>query len=205
VRVDWVVEPRWGYARSGDLFEAHLGGRVLRGSAAASISGRMHPYGGGGGGGGGGAVGGHGHAAGPAPTAIGVNPGKIVHPSPNDPGLAKAKGFSNPTTAASLGGHPPQLRNNGALIAGQHGAATTAATPGHTMPQNVRPGETLTSTHTTTTTTTATTGLRPGANNATIHEQGAAAAVHPTTVAPRPTATAAATGAPPSRGGGKKR
>jgi hypothetical protein len=200
VAVDWVVEPRWGYARSGDLFEAHLGGRMVRGSAAASFAGRMHPYGGGVAGGGG-AV--HGHAAGPAPTSIGVNPSKIVHPSATDPGLAKAKGFSNPTTAASLGGHPPAIRNNGQIVANHPvntGAATNTAQGFHG--QTVTSGRMAPTTTTTTTTTTA--AARAGANTPAIHEQGAAAATHATVPATRPTATAP-TSTPPSHGGGRKK
>ncbi len=200
-RVDWVVEPRWGYVGTGNLFEARLGGRVVRGNAAASITVHMHPYAAAGAGGGGGAF--HGHAAGPAPTAIGVNPGKIVHPSPNDPGLARATGFSHPSTAAALGGQPP-VHVDHTLKGGAVGTAAAGATnTGHLAPQALH-GEPAVRT-TGTTTTTATTPSTLGRSNVQVHEQGVAATHVQPVPQTRPTATAPASTPPAKGGSGKKR
>jgi hypothetical protein len=203
VTVDFVVQPRYAYVGTNDMFSAHLGGVVLRGSAAVSVGGRLHPFNAGGAGGAAGGVQG-GHAAGPAPTALGINPTKVTHPPLNDPGLAKAKGFGNPATAANFGGHPP-IRTSG-LRPGAFGNTATAshgATPTniHTGDAHYAAGSAVTSGNT------ATTGKPPARgnedlNNPAMHQQGASAAAKPT-AQPKPTATA--TSAPPSRGAPPKK
>jgi len=136
VTVDWVVQPRYGYVGTGNMFAPHFtGGMVLRGNAAVNISAHMHPQAAGGGGGG--AVGGgfHGHSAGPAPSAVGIPANKVTAPPANNPGLAKAKAFGSPATAATVGGHPPvhvdhTIKNDNVLAGNHNTTANTQANHG---------------------------------------------------------------------------
>jgi len=98
----FAVDNRWSYCATGDLFNRGLSGRVLSGPRVGAAEAGTKPWSGEGAGGGS-----HGHTPGPAPGKIGVKGDQVAHPSPNDPGLSKAKGFSKPSTAAAQGGHPP--------------------------------------------------------------------------------------------------
>jgi hypothetical protein len=91
--------PRYSYVAVADVFHVSLASRVLVGARIGAVEVATHPFVEGV------AVGGR--VAGPAPTAIGCKADAVVHPKPGDPALAKAQGFSKPSTAAAQGGHPP--------------------------------------------------------------------------------------------------
>ena len=131
--------PHWNYVAHGDVFAANIGTRVLTGSAAAGISGRVHATVG---------VGAHG---GPPPEKLGFKAGDVPHASGG--GIAKAKQFGAPSTAAQLGGHAPSAHVAAGAAAGTSGHLSTStglqATGGvHGAPSS--------------TTTVSTTGARDG-------------------------------------------
>jgi hypothetical protein len=100
------VEPRWSYCATGDLFNRGLSGRVLSGPRAGQAEAGTHAWSEG--------AGGHGgHFGGPPPGKLGIPNESVTHPSANDPGLAKAKGFSKPSSAVAQGGHAP---NRGKVV-----------------------------------------------------------------------------------------
>jgi len=80
-----------------------------------------------------GALGAGAHGKGPAPASVGVPPSKVTHVLAGDPALAKAKGFSNPSTAQKYGGHVPSRFNAAAanlnVRGGGGGSATGGAVP----------------------------------------------------------------------------
>jgi hypothetical protein len=144
--------PRWNYVGRGDVFSANVGTRVLTGSAAAGISGRVHATA---------SVGGH--SGGPPPEKLGISAGQAPHVGGSGAaGIAKAKQFGQPTTAAQLGGHAPShvAASANVGVVGHEGAPGAA---GH---------ETTTGHLTTTATTHAAMGARGGASPSTTPATG---------------------------------
>jgi hypothetical protein len=169
VSYTYAGPPRWSYVGRGDLFSPHVGGRVLTGSAAAGISGNVHPIGVSGGGSAGGHVGG-----GPPLAKLGLTPTTVPHVSgAGAAGIQKAAQFGHPSTAAQLGGHPPSHVPVGTTMGGAASGGITgtsasgartglgAATPGtapastgatghvETLPHAAPASETQVSTQTT--------------------------------------------------------
>jgi hypothetical protein len=119
-----VVPPApYVFVGSPHIFAPVVATHIVNGSNVAVIAGHTRPFvtanpG----------VGGHvlanpGVAAGPPPQHIGLQPGQIVHAPVNNAGLAQARSFSQPATAASMGGRPPQQ-------VGMARAPALAGTPG---------------------------------------------------------------------------
>jgi hypothetical protein len=93
------------YVAHGDVFAPNVGARVVAGPQVALIGSHMTRYGGAGGV----AVGARAGLApvrGPAPAALGIRPENVPHVPPGDRNVAMARGFSRPSTATRLGGHP---------------------------------------------------------------------------------------------------
>jgi hypothetical protein len=140
----YTLGPRWVYCAHGDLFHASVGAHLLVGPAAAGMGERVHPMPGGGAA--------HGPSGGPPPEKLGYSGSTIPHTTgANAAGVAKAKQFASPSTAASMGAHAPAHSQQpnphagvGAHAAGigpqgspaGHAAPTTSTAPAG---QNERP------------------------------------------------------------------
>jgi hypothetical protein len=144
--------PHWSYVGRGDVFAANVGARIYTGPAAASAAGSVHATGGGS----------AGHSGGPSPQNLGISSSQVPHVTgASAGGIAKAQNFGHPSTAASLGGHPPTHTTGGTpqLPTGTATAAghTPTMTPSNTVgPAGLHGAPTATTTTTTATTTTKT-------------------------------------------------
>ena len=148
---------RWSYVGRGDVFASNVGTRVYTGQAAASAAGSVHAS----------AGGGVGHSGGPSPQNLGMSAGQVPHVTgATAGGILKAQNFGHPSTAASLGGHPPYHVSTGTPSVAAGATTTTAGqrnlTPANTLMPSSMHG-TTTATTTTATTTTRTTDI-PRAN-----------------------------------------
>jgi hypothetical protein len=117
----------YAFCAHGDLFHAHVGGRIVTGTQVGVVAGHTRPYvpasptvG----------AGGHVPArpsvGGPAPSGLGIS----SHPAPptGDRGLAQARAYAHPSTAQPLGARPPAqaMAHNGAPNVGNAGPHTGA-------------------------------------------------------------------------------
>jgi hypothetical protein len=175
---------RWSYVGRGDVFAVNVGARVYTGPAAVSAGASVHPIGGGGGGGGGGFGG---RSNGPSPSSLGVSASQVPHvTAATSAGIAKAQNFGKPSTAASLGGHPPTLRRGPEANTGVLRAATTTSTT-----RTMTPGVGETGLHPTTTTTTTTRAEpTPGMGETGLHPTTTTSRTEPTPGGRPPTNTA---------------
>jgi hypothetical protein len=97
------VVARWSYCGTGDLFVARgLAGHVLVGARFAEAEAGTRVWQGEGG-----------RHSGPPPSRVGIPADHVPRPPPNDPGLQHAKDFGKPSTAGSVGGHPPTKDTRG--------------------------------------------------------------------------------------------
>ncbi len=111
VEIGFGVSPRFVYCGSGDLFHPHVFERFVRGPERDAIAVHMHPFeerrG----------VGGR--FFGPPPARIGIEPGRVVRVTGNEPGLAHARDFGRPSVAVRYGARPPA---HAEMRAGERGA-----------------------------------------------------------------------------------
>jgi hypothetical protein len=130
VAVSYVYagHPRWSYVGRGDVFAVNVGARIYTGPAAVSAGASVHPIGVSAGGG----AGGH---SGPPPSSLGLSGSQVPHvTAATSTGIAKAQSFGNPSTATSMGGHPPTMKPGNTLMpSGMKGGATTTASTGRSM------------------------------------------------------------------------
>ena len=92
------VAPRWVYCPRGDVFAPGLRGRVVAGASAAPVAMRVRPY----------VPASPGVAtAGPPPQKLGFQAAQIPHATGTAAGVVRAQQFAHPSTAQSLGAHPP--------------------------------------------------------------------------------------------------
>jgi hypothetical protein len=171
--------PRFVFCAHGDLFSPAPARAVIVGPRAVEIQGHTSVFASASVGGGGGGHFGHG----PPPTSIGIPAGKIAHPTGKEPGIAQAQGFSRPSTAARLGGHPPARQVAARSTSTTQPRADAARTqPGRepvreNQPQGQR-GEPARTTTTTTTDRTTTTSeparTEPGRTSEAVRNNGPA-------------------------------
>jgi len=85
------------YAAHGDIFARSIGDRVIGRGQAVEIAAHTQAYG----------AAGHAGGRGPAPGALGIAPGAVAHGTPGDRGNQMARNFARPSTAKTMGAHPP--------------------------------------------------------------------------------------------------
>jgi len=93
------------YCGRGDIFAPALATRVVVGPQVRVVEAHTAVYAGAGV-----AASAHvglGVAHGPPPSSLGIAPQNVAHVSPGDRGVATARNFARPSTAAKMGAHPP--------------------------------------------------------------------------------------------------
>ena len=103
--VGWDVSSPYVFCGVGDFFAPSLGGRILAGPQVGVVAGRTHVYTGRDGG----RTPAH-PTVGPPPSRYGLAPRPL--PATATAGIARARAFSRPSTAVSLGAHAPAWTMN---------------------------------------------------------------------------------------------
>ena len=136
----------YAFCGHGDLFNPHVGGRIVTGTQVGVVAGHTRPYvpasptvGAGG------HVGAHPSVAGgPPPSSMRI-PGHAITPPPaGDRGLAQAHAFARPNTATPLGARPPaqSMAHNAPStgpVGGRPPAGVAGARPGGATSQPYQP------------------------------------------------------------------
>jgi hypothetical protein len=134
VGVGFVPRAPYAFVGTGELFSPVVGTRVVTGAQVGVIGGHTQPYSPGGASG---RVAATPTVGGPPPSLLRIPSSAIAHGAVADRGVAQARAFARPATAATIGGHLPRAvapRAAAASFSRSGGLAAGTATSGGRLP-----------------------------------------------------------------------
>ncbi len=122
----------YAFCASGELFRPGISGHIVTGNQVGVVASHTRPFVGASPGVGG-TAGAGGHVAarpnvGPSPSSLGIASASVAHAPGDNHGLAQARAFAHPNTAASLGARPPAQSAAARSFAQNNRAAAPANT-----------------------------------------------------------------------------